>query len=119
MADKDLADRIAAAIEDAEETSDDELHWVRHQDPGRWKEASYCDHLVYVANIGHYCSMCCDPATHKVGEERPTIVPDNATDLLILAGHNMTNWLCCLHFRVAIGDCGDRRTLPDYDTHRS
>ncbi len=41
MADKELADRIAAAVEDAEVTSDDELDWKRHQEPAKNPAAVY------------------------------------------------------------------------------
>ncbi|MGI9002512.1 MAG: hypothetical protein ACR2GH_12710 [Pseudonocardia sp.] len=45
MADKELADRIAAAVEDAEVTSDDELDWKRHQDPAKNPAAVYSVHI--------------------------------------------------------------------------
>lgn len=41
MADKELADRIAAAVEDAEATADDELEWTRHQQPATSPTAVY------------------------------------------------------------------------------
>jgi hypothetical protein len=42
---------------------------------------------------GTWCSMCGDPATHKVGEQ------------IDLPCHELTNYLCCLHFKTAVGDC--------------
>lgn len=41
MADKELRDRIAAAVEDAEATPDDELEWTRHQEPATSPTAVY------------------------------------------------------------------------------
>ena len=41
MADKELADRIAAAVEDVEATSDGELDWTRHQEPAKNPTAVY------------------------------------------------------------------------------
>lgn len=41
MADKELRDRIAAAVEDAEATADDELGWARHQEPAKNPTAVY------------------------------------------------------------------------------
>lgn len=41
MADKELLDRIAAAVEDAETTSDDELEWTRHRQPAKSPTAVY------------------------------------------------------------------------------
>lgn len=41
MADRELADRIAAAVEDAELTSDDEMEWVRHREPAKSAAAVY------------------------------------------------------------------------------
>ncbi len=41
MTDKELADRITAAVEDAEATSDDELDWRRHQEPAKNPTAVY------------------------------------------------------------------------------
>jgi hypothetical protein len=35
MADKELLDRIAAAVEDAEATPDEELEWTRHREPAK------------------------------------------------------------------------------------
>jgi hypothetical protein len=41
MADKELLDRIAAAVEDAEMTSDEELEWTRHREPATSPTAVY------------------------------------------------------------------------------
>ncbi|MFN2495023.1 MAG: hypothetical protein ABR608_03810 [Pseudonocardiaceae bacterium] len=41
MADKELVDRIAAAVEDAEATPDDELEWTRHREPAKSPTAVY------------------------------------------------------------------------------
>lgn len=41
MADKELLGRIAAAVEDAETTSDDELEWTRHREPAKNPTAVY------------------------------------------------------------------------------
>jgi hypothetical protein len=39
--DKELLDRIAAAVEDAEATSDEELEWTRHREPATSPTAVY------------------------------------------------------------------------------
>lgn len=41
MADKELRDRITAAVEDAEATADDELDWARHREPAKNPTAVY------------------------------------------------------------------------------
>ncbi len=41
MADEELVDRIAAAVEDAEATSDEELEWRRHREPATSPTAVY------------------------------------------------------------------------------
>lgn len=41
MADKELLDRIASAVEDAEATPDDELEWARHREPAKSPAAVY------------------------------------------------------------------------------
>lgn len=41
MADKELQDRIAAAVEDAEATSDGEVEWTRHREPAKSPTAVY------------------------------------------------------------------------------
>jgi hypothetical protein len=41
MADKELGDRIAAAVVDAEATPDDDLEWVRHREPAKSPAAVY------------------------------------------------------------------------------
>ncbi|MDQ5855022.1 MAG: hypothetical protein M3302_01595 [Actinomycetota bacterium] len=41
MVDKELRDRIAAAVEDAEATPDEELEWTQHQEPTKSPTAVY------------------------------------------------------------------------------
>ncbi|MGH3430851.1 MAG: hypothetical protein ACRDQZ_25325 [Mycobacteriales bacterium] len=41
MADKELLGRIAAAVEDAEATADEELEWTRHREPAKIPSAVY------------------------------------------------------------------------------
>jgi hypothetical protein len=41
MADKELLDRIAAVVEDAEATSDEALKWTRHREPATSPTAVY------------------------------------------------------------------------------
>ena len=41
MADKEILDRIAAAVEDAEATHDEELDWTRHREPAKTPTAVY------------------------------------------------------------------------------
>lgn len=41
MADKELLGRIAAAVEDAEATPDEELEWTRHREPAKSPTAVY------------------------------------------------------------------------------
>ena len=41
MADKELLDRIAAAVEDAEATPDEDLEWARHREPAKSPTAVY------------------------------------------------------------------------------
>lgn len=41
MADEELVNRIAAAVEDAEATSDEELGWIRHREPTKNPTAVY------------------------------------------------------------------------------
>ncbi|MGH3589189.1 MAG: hypothetical protein ACRDQ0_23005, partial [Pseudonocardia sp.] len=41
MADKEILDRIAAAVEDAEATADEELEWTRHREPAKNPTAVY------------------------------------------------------------------------------
>ncbi len=40
MADKELSDRIAAALEDAEATPDEELEWTRHREQRKTRPRS-------------------------------------------------------------------------------
>ncbi|MGH3840532.1 MAG: hypothetical protein ACRDS0_03670 [Pseudonocardiaceae bacterium] len=41
MADKEILERIAAAVEDAEATPDEELDWTRHREPAKAPTAVY------------------------------------------------------------------------------
>ena len=41
MAEKEILDRIAAAVEDAEATDDEELEWRRHREPAKNPTAVY------------------------------------------------------------------------------
>lgn len=41
MSDKEILERIAAAVEDAEATGDEELEWRRHQEPAKNPTAVY------------------------------------------------------------------------------
>lgn len=41
MADKEILERIAAAVEDAEATPDEELDWTRHRRPAKSPTAVY------------------------------------------------------------------------------
>ena len=41
MADEEFVDRIAAAVEDAEATSDEEVEWRRHREPATSPTAVY------------------------------------------------------------------------------
>ncbi|MGH3972579.1 MAG: hypothetical protein ACRDS9_04535 [Pseudonocardiaceae bacterium] len=41
MADRELLDRIGAAVEDAEATPDEELEWTQHREPAKSPTAVY------------------------------------------------------------------------------
>jgi len=41
MADKELLDRLAAAVDDAEATPDEKLEWMRHREPAKSPTAVY------------------------------------------------------------------------------
>ena len=58
--------------------------------------SAYSTHLVHESLIGEWCSLCGDHAAHKIGEE---LTPATV--------HNLTNYLCCKHFRAAVGSCDD------------
>lgn len=49
------------------------------------------EHAVSAACRGEHCSMCRQPATHKVGEE---ILFDDPNPIR----HNLTAYVCCWHF---------------------
>ena len=48
-------------------------------------------HFVSAACRGEICTMCREPATHKVGEEQMFDDPSPYS-------HNMTAYICCRHF---------------------
>lgn len=53
-------------------------------------------HFVSASLAQQVCSVCGKPATHKIGEEHGS---DDRRRIF----HNLTNWLCCQHFRMVIG----------------
>lgn len=58
------------------------------------------DHFVSKTTQGELCGMCYREgksvdATHKVGEE----IPSDAKGF----GHNLTQYVCCIHFGKIIG----------------
>jgi hypothetical protein len=53
-------------------------------------------HFVSKTCIGERCSICGEPATHKVGEEIAAGDP-------LPARHNFTAYVCCDHFRMIMG----------------
>jgi hypothetical protein len=80
-------------------------------------------HWVSPSVIGHTCAVCGGPATHKVGEED---YQDRPPDVLTIGGvnfevplphHNLTNWLCCVHFSMIMWntpcDAADREKGRD------
>lgn len=54
------------------------------------------DHFVSASCGGEVCSICRDPATHKVGEE---IFADDPLPIR----HNLTAYVCCDHFGDIMG----------------
>ena len=59
------------------------------------------DHFVSGSCGGEKCSMCGEPATHKVGEEIPHDDPSSV--LALDMRHNFTAYVCCDHFRAIFG----------------
>ena len=53
-------------------------------------------HFVSAACRGEVCTMCREPATHKVGEERFHDDPNPYPT------HNMTAYVCCWHFGLIV-----------------
>ena len=65
------------------------------------EDAGPAAHRVSITGQGEHCGMCLREgttvvATHKVGEE----IPD---DLAPVAGHNLTQYVCCRHFARIMG----------------
>ena len=54
------------------------------------------EHYILDSAQGERCQMCCNPATHKIGEEVPDDHPANRR-------HNWTNYLCCPCFGNVLG----------------
>lgn len=82
------------------------------------------DHFVSVSCGGEKCSMCGEPATHKVGEEIPHDDPSSvlALDLGVPVNipmrHNFTAYVCCAHFREIFGSAVPCVT-PNAGIHRA
>lgn len=53
-------------------------------------------HFVSKSTIDERCSICGEPATHKVGEIIPHDDPFNLR-------HNFTAYVCCDHFKQIFG----------------
>ncbi len=65
-------------------------------------------HFVSLSCIGVRCSMCGQPAAHKVGEEMMSDDPNPIR-------HNLTAYVCCTHFSAIMGmvwPC-DKAVLPE------
>lgn len=66
-------------------------------------------HFVSAACEGERCSICGEPATHKVGEEimrdDPTafVHLDLSATVVVPARHNYTAYVCCEHFQMIFG----------------
>lgn len=72
---------------------------------------------------GCRCSVCGEPAAHKVGEEicpvgefkGPLFADREAIEAYAKTGqsppwfHNLTNWLCCAHFAQVMGPLAAKR----------
>lgn len=54
-------------------------------------------HFVSASCRGEHCSMCSEPATHKVGEEIPHDSPCKGMR------HNWTAYVCCACFGKIMG----------------
>lgn len=53
-------------------------------------------HFVSKSCGGERCSVCKEPATHKLGEEIPYDEPGPFR-------HNLTAYVCCAHFTMVVG----------------
>jgi len=65
------------------------------------------EHKVSGSCTGEKCTMCGDPATHKVGEEF-LYDPEDTVKIgpmfeVAVSGHNMTAYVCCRHFNMIVG----------------
>ena len=65
------------------------------------------NHFVAKSCQGEKCSVCKAPATHKVGEEFPFLMPVEeavpGSEVYTQPRHNFTAYLCCLHFSEVMG----------------
>lgn len=55
-------------------------------------------HFVSASCGGERCTMCGEPATHKVGEELQWDAPEAQR-----MRHNFTAYVCCVHFTAIFG----------------
>jgi hypothetical protein len=53
-------------------------------------------HFISASCQGERCSICGEPATHKVGEEIPYDAPPPIR-------HELTAHVCCIHFVMILG----------------
>lgn len=58
------------------------------------------NHFVSSACKGEFCRVCKKPATHKLGEEIQFDDPQPAR-------HNLTAYVCCLHFGIIVGPAAE------------
>lgn len=83
-------------------------------------------HEIAPSIRGCLCSLCGEPAAHKVGEEScgPPVSPlptaEQAADYYLTGQtppnfHNLTNWLCCRHFAAVMGPLAAIRCGVPYD----
>lgn len=56
-------------------------------------------HFVSASCGGERCTICGNPATHKIGEEIMSDDPDPIR-------HNLTAYVCCLEFEAIMGHAG-------------
>jgi hypothetical protein len=54
-------------------------------------------HFISASCQGERCSICGEPATHKVGEELAYDDPDFGV------GDDLTAYVCCIHFVMILG----------------
>lgn len=65
-------------------------------------------HFTSASCRGERCSVCADPATHKLGEEIPHDDPQPNR-------HNLTAYVCCRHFKMLLGPAAGCKT--EYHQH--